>query len=79
MMISVGYVLLIIDINLYLGNKKCIDTRTFTRPKKRTSRMSFESIFEGLPRCVTNIWKPQNSNNMCTENVSVYQPYHLHS
>ncbi|XP_032668454.1 uncharacterized protein LOC116842829 isoform X2 [Odontomachus brunneus] len=55
-----------------LGNKKCIDTRTFTRPKKRTSRMSFESIFENLPRCVTNIWKPQNLDDTHTENMGKF-------
>ncbi|XP_014484064.1 PREDICTED: uncharacterized protein LOC106749277 [Dinoponera quadriceps] len=54
------------------SNRKFIDTRTFTRPKKRTSRMSFESIFEGLPRCITNIWKPQNSNDTHTENLGKY-------
>lgn len=53
--------------NIYLDNKRCIDTRTFTRPKKRSTRMSFESIFEGLPPSTTNIQKLQDMDieNVC--------------
>lgn len=36
-------------ISLILVNKRFTDTRTFTRPKKRNNRMSFESIMEALP------------------------------
>lgn len=57
---------------MYLGNKKCIDTRTFTRPKKRSARMSFESIFEGLPPSTTNIEKLQDMNIRYIENVSCF-------
>nr|XP_050868351.1 putative uncharacterized protein DDB_G0277255 [Vespula vulgaris] len=35
--------------NIPTVNKRFTDTRTFTRPKKRNSRMSFESIIEALP------------------------------
>ncbi|XP_046834803.1 uncharacterized protein LOC124431220 isoform X2 [Vespa crabro] len=35
--------------NIPTVNKRFTDTRTFTRPKKRNSRMSFESIMESLP------------------------------
>jgi len=55
--------------NMYLDNKKCIDTRTFTRPKKRSARMSFESIFEGLPP-TTNVRKLQDTDITHIENVS---------
>lgn len=54
---------------MYLGNKKYIDTRTFTRPKKRSARMSFESIFEGLPPSTINILKLQNTDITHIENV----------
>ncbi|XP_011175509.1 uncharacterized protein LOC105207644 [Solenopsis invicta] len=46
------------------NNKKCIDTRTFTRPKKRSARMSFESIFEGLSPPMTDIQKLQYTENV---------------
>lgn len=55
--------------NMYLDNKKCIDTRTFTRPKKRSARMSFESIFEGLPPSTTDIKKLQNTDVTRIEDV----------
>lgn len=55
--------------NMYLDNKKCIDTRTFTRPKKRSARMSFESIFEGLPPFTTDIQK-QDMDITHIKNVS---------
>ncbi|EZA60848.1 uncharacterized protein LOC105287818 isoform X2 [Ooceraea biroi] len=48
-------------------NKKCIDTRTFTRPKRRSARMSFESIFEGLPPSIKGIWKPPSKDVTHTE------------
>ncbi|XP_072747430.1 uncharacterized protein [Anoplolepis gracilipes] len=55
------------------NNKKCIDTRTFTRPKKRSVRMSFESIFEGLPPSpTTNTLETQNV--MRTENMEKVLP-----
>ncbi|XP_012219697.2 uncharacterized protein [Linepithema humile] len=46
-------------------NKKCINTRTFTRSKKRSARLSFESIFEGLP--------PSPSSNVWNQNTDVTQ------
>ncbi|XP_024874680.1 uncharacterized protein LOC112456411 [Temnothorax curvispinosus] len=49
------------------NNRKCIDTRTFTRPKKRSARMSFESIFEGLPPSTTDKEKLQDVTHI--ENV----------
>lgn len=55
---------------IFLVNKKCINTRTFTRPKKRSARLSFESIFEGLPPSPSSdIWKPQNTDVTQTEDV----------
>ncbi|GAB1865081.1 hypothetical protein CAJAP_06160 [Camponotus japonicus] len=57
------------------NNKKYIDTRTFTRPKKRLVRMSFESIFEGLPPSpTTNTSKIQNADITHTENMEKYLP-----
>ncbi|XP_029664435.1 uncharacterized protein LOC115236253 [Formica exsecta] len=57
------------------NNKKCIDTRTFTRPKKRSVRMSFESIFEGLPPSPTTTTSEiQNIDVTRTENVGKYLP-----
>lgn len=58
--------------NVYLDNKKCIDTRTFTRPKKRSARMSFESIFEGLPPFTTDIQKLQDTDVTHIKNVSCF-------
>ncbi|XP_011865017.1 PREDICTED: uncharacterized protein LOC105560473 isoform X2 [Vollenhovia emeryi] len=55
------------------SNKKCIDTRTFTRPKKRSARMSFESIFEGLPHSTTDI-RTQDINVTHIENMEKYLP-----
>ncbi|KAK2580115.1 hypothetical protein KPH14_012393 [Odynerus spinipes] len=43
--------------NSHTATKKSIDTRTFTRPKKRNSRMSFESIIEALPPQLQNVCK----------------------
>ncbi|KAI4477901.1 hypothetical protein M0804_012381 [Polistes exclamans] len=37
--------------------KRFTDTRTFTRPKKRNTRMSFESIMEALPPHLQNACK----------------------
>ncbi|EGI63107.1 PREDICTED: uncharacterized protein LOC105148476 [Acromyrmex echinatior] len=56
------------------NNKKCIDTRTFTRSKKRSARMSFESIFEGLPPSTTDVQKLQDIDITYTENVEKYLP-----
>ncbi|XP_018339737.1 PREDICTED: uncharacterized protein LOC108747023 isoform X2 [Trachymyrmex septentrionalis] len=56
------------------NNKKCIDTRTFTRPKKRSARMSFESIFEGLPPSTTDVQKLQDIDITYIENVEKYLP-----
>lgn len=56
------------------NNKKSIDTRTFTRPKKRSVRISFESIFEGLPSSPTNTSETQNADVTHTENVGKYLP-----
>ncbi|KZC14347.1 hypothetical protein WN55_06779 [Dufourea novaeangliae] len=39
------------------GIRRSIDTRTFTRPKKRTSRTNFESILETLSPPLSNTWK----------------------
>ncbi|XP_076303209.1 uncharacterized protein LOC143221682 [Lasioglossum baleicum] len=39
------------------GNRRSIDTRTFTRPKKRTSRINFESISEAVSPPISNTWK----------------------
>lgn len=62
--------------NIYLDNKKCIDTRTFTRPKKRSARMSFESIFEGLSPPMTDIQKLQYTENVTLiENVGLSPLY----
>ncbi|XP_031838867.1 uncharacterized protein LOC116429733 [Nomia melanderi] len=44
------------------GNRRFIDTRTFTRPKKRTSRNNFESILENLSPPVSSVWKTTYSN-----------------
>lgn len=54
----------------YLANRKSVDTRTFTRSKKRSSRTSFESIFETLSSPVANIWKTTNFSNV-EEDVSI--------
>ncbi|KYM92377.1 hypothetical protein ALC53_00832 [Atta colombica] len=56
------------------NNKKCIDTRTFTRPKKRSARISFESIFEGLPPSTTDVQKLQDIDITYIENVEKYLP-----
>ncbi|XP_029174878.1 uncharacterized protein LOC114943427 [Nylanderia fulva] len=57
------------------NNKKCIDTRTFTRPKKRSVRMSFDSIFEGLPSSPTaNTSETQNTAVTHIENMEKYLP-----
>ncbi|KYM93448.1 PREDICTED: uncharacterized protein LOC108782035 [Cyphomyrmex costatus] len=56
------------------NNKKCIDTRTFTRPKKRSARMSFESIFEGLPPSTADVEKLQDIDITHIENVEKYLP-----
>ncbi|KAI4489418.1 hypothetical protein M0802_011173 [Mischocyttarus mexicanus] len=39
------------------ATKRFTDTRTFTRPKKRNTRMSFESIMEALPPHLQNACK----------------------
>ncbi|XP_053977823.1 uncharacterized protein LOC128875879 [Hylaeus volcanicus] len=44
------------------GNRKCIDTRTFTRPKKRSTRINFESILETLSPSVANTRRISRSN-----------------
>ncbi|XP_020277439.1 uncharacterized protein LOC109851617 [Pseudomyrmex gracilis] len=59
------------EINV-TNTRKCIDTRTFTRPKKRSARMSFESIFEGLAS-LKNTWKLGNTD-MCTEHEAKCLP-----
>ncbi|XP_024880078.1 uncharacterized protein LOC112459936 isoform X1 [Temnothorax curvispinosus] len=59
------------DITLN-DNRKCIDTRTFTRPKKRSARMSFESSFEGLPPSTTDKEKLQDVTHI--ENVGKCLP-----
>nr|XP_003703362.1 PREDICTED: uncharacterized protein LOC100879633 isoform X1 [Megachile rotundata] len=51
------------ELNLS-ANKKFVDTRTFTRPKKRSSRSTFESILETLSSPVANIWKTSNFPNV---------------
>ncbi|XP_026674819.1 uncharacterized protein LOC108631650 [Ceratina calcarata] len=38
-------------------NKKPIDSRTFTRTKKRSSKCSFESILESLSSPISNTWR----------------------
>lgn len=38
-------------------NKKPIDSRTFTRTKKRSGRSSFESILESLSSPISNTWR----------------------
>ncbi|XP_012273638.1 uncharacterized protein LOC105696058 [Orussus abietinus] len=51
--------------------KRSIDTRTFTRPKKRSNRMSFESIMEALSPPVQNTWKTEGLNLLKNqENIS---------
>lgn len=60
--------------NLYIfysANKKSIDTRTFTRSKKRSSRTTFESILESLSSPVSNTWKTSNFSNI-EEDVSLF-------
>ncbi|XP_046431490.1 uncharacterized protein LOC124185111 isoform X1 [Neodiprion fabricii] len=39
------------------GTRRSIDTRTFTRHKKRNNRLSFESIIEALSPPASNVWK----------------------
>ncbi|KOC66328.1 hypothetical protein WH47_07397 [Habropoda laboriosa] len=53
------------------ANRKFIDTRTFTRSKKRSSRTSFESILESLSSPVSNLWKTSNFSNI-EEDFSKY-------
>ncbi|XP_011883026.1 PREDICTED: uncharacterized protein LOC105570443 isoform X2 [Vollenhovia emeryi] len=55
------------------SNKKCLDTRTFTRPKKRSALMSFESIFEELPHPTTDI-RTQDINVTFIENMEKCLP-----
>ncbi|XP_076179473.1 uncharacterized protein LOC143152820 [Ptiloglossa arizonensis] len=59
------------------GNKRCIDTRTFTRPKKRSSRINFESILETLSPSVTHTWRTSCSNfSNIEEDLSKYTDVH---
>nr|XP_033326841.1 uncharacterized protein LOC117220717 isoform X1 [Megalopta genalis] len=44
------------------GSRRSIDTRTFTRPKKRTSRINFESISETLSPPISHTWKTSHSS-----------------
>lgn len=55
----------------HLASRKSIDTRTFTRSKKRSSRTSFESILESLSSPVSNTWRTSNFSNI-DENVSLF-------
>lgn len=47
------------SIDIERGTRRSIDTRTFTRPKKRINRMSFESIMEALSPPASNVWRSQ--------------------
>nr|XP_034192681.1 uncharacterized protein LOC117609975 isoform X1 [Osmia lignaria]XP_034192691.1 uncharacterized protein LOC117609975 isoform X1 [Osmia lignaria] len=51
------------ELNLS-ANRKSVDTRTFTRSKKRSTKTCFESIFETLSSPVANIWKTSNFSNV---------------
>ncbi|XP_076767073.1 uncharacterized protein LOC143433582 [Xylocopa sonorina] len=53
-------------------NRKSTDTRTFTRPKKRSNRCSFESILESLSAPVSNTFKTSNFSNI-REDLNKYQ------
>ncbi|CAK9809548.1 hypothetical protein ANTQUA_LOCUS6067 [Anthophora quadrimaculata] len=53
------------------ANRKFIDTRTFTRSKKRSSRSCFESILESLSSPIANSWKTSNFSNI-EEDFSKY-------
>ncbi|XP_078042871.1 uncharacterized protein LOC144473129 [Augochlora pura] len=44
------------------GSRRSIDTRTFTRPKKRNSRINFESISEALSSPISHAWKTSHSS-----------------
>ncbi|KAK1117034.1 hypothetical protein K0M31_017082 [Melipona bicolor] len=55
----------------FSASRKSIDTRTFTRSKKRSSRTSFESILESLSSPVSNTWRTSNFSNI-DENFSKY-------
>lgn len=55
----------------FSANRKSIDTRTFTRSKKRSSRTTFESILESLSSPVSNTWKTSNFSNI-EEDLSKY-------
>ncbi|XP_043259484.1 uncharacterized protein LOC122401430 isoform X1 [Colletes gigas] len=57
------------------GNRRSIDTRTFTRPKKRSSRINFESILENLSPTVANTWKTSCLN--CFSNIEEDLSKHL--
>ncbi|XP_076231439.1 uncharacterized protein LOC143177432 [Calliopsis andreniformis] len=55
------------------GNRRAIDTRTFTRPKKRLSRTNFESVFETVPSNATDTWKTEYSDcSNLEEDLSKY-------
>lgn len=67
--ISLVYISMFSKFNIYLDNKKYIDTRTFTRPKKRSSRISFESVFLGLPPYAKNILRLKNTDTIHMDDV----------
>ncbi|KOX77778.1 hypothetical protein WN51_10568 [Melipona quadrifasciata] len=56
----------------FSASRKSIDTRTFTRSKKRSSRTSFESILESLSSPVSNTWRTSNFSNIDEKLFSKY-------
>lgn len=53
------------------GARRSIDTRTFTRPKKRNNRMSFESIIEALSPPTPTLWKKPSPPTIPASNLLV--------
>lgn len=59
--------------NISSVNRRFIDTRTFTRPKKRPSRTNFGSVFETLSSCATGTWKTECAGfSNAEEDVSLF-------
>ena len=57
----------------FSANRRSIDTRTFTRPKKRPIRTCFDSVFETLSPRMVNAWKTSCSDfSNIEEDLSKY-------
>ncbi|XP_043266943.1 uncharacterized protein [Venturia canescens] len=52
------------DCNNPHDSKKSIDTRTFTRPKKRSGRLSFDFVTEPIPSQSGNVWNRSTQSPM---------------